>query len=131
MQPSFSHQRNRALTRVEVLVVIAVVVLLIGFLFPALEAAKQKTRRIACVNNLKQMGGGFRLWEDNHNDKYPMQVSETNGGAMEWTNTGKAYLLWQTMSNGLRSPKILHCPADTGRIAATNFSIGFSDARFQ
>ena len=41
---------------------------------------------------------------------------------------GNAYLLWQTMSNGLHSPKNLHCPADTGRIAATNFSTGFSDA---
>jgi prepilin-type processing-associated H-X9-DG protein len=128
MKPRLAHQRNRALTLVEVLVVIAVVIFLIGFLLPALVAAKQKARRIACVNNLKEMGVGFRLWEGNHNDKYPMQVSVTNGGAMELIGAGNAYLLWQTTSNGLHSPKNLHCPADTGRIAATNFSIGFSDA---
>ncbi len=128
MKPRFSNQPTNALTRVEVLVIIIVMVCLIGFLLPALEAAKQKARRIACVNNLKEMGGGFRLWEGDNNDKYPMQVSVTNGGVMEMIGAGNAYLLWQTMSNGLRSPIILHCPADTGRIAATNFSIGFSDA---
>jgi len=32
------------------------------------------------------------------------------------------------MSNELNTPKILHCPADTSRVAATNFATGFSDA---
>jgi prepilin-type processing-associated H-X9-DG protein len=32
------------------------------------------------------------------------------------------------MSNELSTPKVLHCPADTNGIAATNFVIGFSDA---
>jgi competence protein ComGC len=128
MNPRFSHQRNRALTLTEVLVVIVVVIFLIGFLLPALEAAKQKARRIACVNNLKEIGIASRLWEGDNNGKYPMSVSVTNGGAMEVIGAGNAYLLWQTMSNEFHSPKNLHCPADTGRIAATNFTIGFSDA---
>jgi competence protein ComGC len=128
MKPRFSHQRNRALTLTKVLVVVAVVIFLIGFLLPALVAAKQKARRIACINNLKEIGVGSRLWEGNYNDKYPMQVSVTNGGAMEAIGAGNAYVFWQTMSNQLISPKNLHCPADTSRIAATNFSIGFSDA---
>jgi hypothetical protein len=110
------------------LVVIVVVIFLIGFLLPALEAAKQKARRIACVNNLKEIGIASRLWEGDNNGKYPMSVSVTNGGAMEVIGAGNAYLLWQTMSNEFHSPKNLHCPADTGRIAATNFTIGFSDA---
>jgi len=109
-------------------VVIVVVIFLIGFLLPALEAAKQKARRIACVNNLKEIGIASRLWEGDNNGKYPMSVSVTNGGAMEVIGAGNAYLLWQTMSNEFHSPKNLHCPADTGRIAATNFTIGFSDA---
>ncbi|MGO9585550.1 MAG: type II secretion system protein [Limisphaerales bacterium] len=112
----------------EVLVVIAVVIFLVGFLLPGLVAAKQKARRIACVNNLKEIGVGFRLWEGDHGDKYPMAVSMTNGAAMEWIEAGKAYVLWQTMSNERRSPKILHCPADADHVAATNFSIDFSDA---
>jgi len=128
MRLRLSNQRIAALTLVEVLVVIAVVICLIGFLLPALMASKQKARRIDCVNNLKEIGVASRLWEGDHGDKYPMAVSVTNGGAMEVIGAGNAYVLWQTMSNEFHSPKNLHCPADTGRIAATNFSIGFSDA---
>ena len=40
----------------------------------------------------------------------------------------KAYVLWQMMSNELSTPIILHCRADTERVAATNFTTGFSDA---
>jgi prepilin-type processing-associated H-X9-DG protein len=128
MKPRSSNQQTAGLTLVEVLVVIAVVIFLIGFLLPALVAAKQKARRIACINNLKEIGISSRLWEGDHNDKYPMAISVTNGGAMEVIDSGNAYVLWRTMSNQLSSPKVLHCPADAGHIAATNFSIGFSDA---
>jgi prepilin-type processing-associated H-X9-DG protein len=74
------------------------------------------------------MGMAFRLWEGDHSDKYPMAVSVTNGGAMELIAPGKAYVLWQTVSNQIISPKVVWCPADASHIAATNFSTGFSDA---
>jgi competence protein ComGC len=128
MKLRFSHQQTAALTKIDVLVIVAVLVVMAALLLPALAAAKRKSARIGCIGNLKQIGIAFRLWEGDHSDKYPMQVSVPNGGAMELIAPGKAYVLWQTVSNGLRSPIILHCPADTGRIAATNFSIGFSDA---
>jgi len=128
MKPRFSNQQIAALTLVEVIVVIAVVIFLIGFLLPALVAAKQKARRIACVNNLKEIDDSFRLWLDDHG-KYPGLISVTNGGVRELLGAGNACLLWQTMSNEFGgSPKILACPSDTNCIAATNFSIGFSDA---
>jgi competence protein ComGC len=131
MKPRFSNKRTEAFTLAELFVVItilAILVILAALLLPTLAVAKRKAQRINCVNNLKQFGIASRLWEGDNNGKYPMSVSVTNGGAMEVIGAGNAYRLWQTMSNGLRSPKILHCPADTGRIAATNFSIGFSDA---
>jgi competence protein ComGC len=128
MKPRFSNQRIAALTLVEVLVVIAVTICFTVLFLTGLVDTKDKAQRINCVSNLKQIGIAFRLWEGNHNDKYPMQVSVTNGGAMEMIGAGNAYLLWQTMSNELHSPKILHCPADTDHIAATNFTTGFSGA---
>jgi len=128
MKLRFSHQQNQALTLTEVLVVIAVVIFLIVFLLPAIVASKQKARRIACANNLKEIGIAFRIWEGDHEDKYPMAVSVTNGGAMGMIGASNAYVLWQTISNQLRFPKSLWCPADTNTFPATNFSAGFSDA---
>jgi hypothetical protein len=57
-----------------------------------------------------------------------MAVSVTNGGAMESVVIGNVAACFQVMSNELSTPKILHCQADIKHIAATNFSIGFSDA---
>ena len=128
MKPRLSNQRNRALTKIDVLAIIAVLAVAAALLLPALAAAKRKHARIGCVNNLKQIGIAFRLWEGDNNDKYPMSVSVTNGGAMEMIVASNAYVLWQTMSNQLSSPKILWCPADTNTFPATNFSAGFSDA---
>jgi hypothetical protein len=128
MKPRPANQRNQALTRTEVLAVIAVIICFAVLLFTGLVDSKAKTQRINCMSNLKQIGIAFRLWEGDHGDKYPMAISVTNGGAMELIAPGKAYVLWQTLSNQLSFPKILWCPADAKTSPATNFSTGFSDA---
>jgi prepilin-type N-terminal cleavage/methylation domain-containing protein/prepilin-type processing-associated H-X9-DG protein len=129
MRPHLAKQRTGAFTLIELLVVIAVFVIFFGLIdWGVPPSQKRKAQRIACVSNLKEIGMAFRLWEGDHNDKYPMAVSATNGGAMEWVKPGKAHVLWQTVSNQLISPKVLWCPADTKATPATNFSTGFSDA---
>src|SRR3974377_1288221 len=101
MKLSSSNQRNRALTLMEVLVIIAALVILAAVLLPALAAAKRKSSKINCVSNLKQIVIAFRIWEGDHDDKYPMFVSVTNGGAMELVATGNVTACFQVMSNEL------------------------------
>ena len=122
--------RRRALgfNQIELLVVIGVVALLAALLLPALAAAKRKSSRIKCVSNLKEAGAAFRIWEGDHGDRYPMQVVLTNSETMKLVTNGNAYLLWQTVSNELKTPKVLHCPADKQQTEAKSFSQGFSDA---
>lgn len=127
MKTERSTNRIRGFTLTELLIVIGAVAL-VALLLPALAAAKQKALRISCISNLKIIGISYRVWEGDHNDKSPMAVSVTNGGAMELAVAGNAAVCFQVMSNLLTTPKILHCPADTKRLAATNFATGFSDA---
>ena len=107
----------KAFTLIELLVVIAIIGILAAMLMPALAAAKNKARKIACVNNLKQVTVSFRLFEGDNNDQYPMQMYPNTGAT---TNTALTY--FQITSNYLNTPKILFCPSDTihGN-AATNF----------
>ena len=115
------HFTRPGFTLVGLLIIIAVIAILAAMLLPALASAKRKSKRINCVNNLKQDGLAFRLWEGDNGDKYPMAVSTNKNGTMEYTEDGNAFRHFQVMSNELSTPKILVCPADD-RTAAASFA---------
>jgi hypothetical protein len=107
---------------VELFVVVVVICLLaIVFIFEPNRNIKTRAPRIRCVNNLKEVGLAYGVWEGDHGGHYPMTISETNGGTMEFNTGPKAWRHFQVMSNELTTLRVLVCPADW-RMPATNFS---------
>jgi hypothetical protein len=108
--------------------IIPIIAILAAMLLPALAAAKMKAQRINCINNLKQVGFAFRVWEGDNNDQYPFNLSTNKGGTLELCDVGadgldrNSWLHFQVMSNELSTPKILFCPADDQKQMALNFS---------
>jgi hypothetical protein len=79
-----------------------------------------------CSNNLKQIVLSFGVWALDNSDKYPMQVSVTNGGTMELVSSGSVFPHFLVMSNELSTPMILMCPQEPGR--SSNYASTFSSA---
>jgi len=126
MKPRCSNQRNQALTLIEVLVVIFVLAVAAAMTLPAWQANRRHRLGEGCKNNLEQICRAYQNWGYDHNGKFPMEISVTNSGTMELTAAGNAVVTYQILSNELKSTKILICPADKARIAATNFAMGFT-----
>lgn len=136
---SIMKPQTKAFTLIEVLAVIAALAIVAVVILPALMANKRKSKGIFCTNNLKQVGLALSTWAGNHGGKYPMAVSSTAGGAMDFLahSSGTAApttppnkvlcpgMAYMVMSNELSAPKVLCCPSDNIHCGhATNFSYG-------
>ena len=106
-------RRSSSFSLLEAIVVAGTSGVLIAVLLPALAASKKKARHVSCANSLKQIAISSWAWSEEHNGKYPMQVSVNDGGAMELVGSGAAYPHFRVLSNELNTPRILVCPGDT------------------
>jgi prepilin-type processing-associated H-X9-DG protein len=127
MIPRQHDNRPAAFTLTEFMVVAALLAVLVVFLLPRLYRPP-RSPRLNCVNNLKMIGLSFRLWALDNGDKFPMQVSVTNGGTMELAGRGDVYPHFLVMSNELNTPKVLLCLADRKRQAAASFAAGLANS---
>src|ERR1035437_3822308 len=95
-------------TLIELLVVIGIIAILASLLLTAVSLAIGKARRVTCMNNLRQINLGVRMYSEEANDKSP-------GKAAGGRRSGTCYK--ERMKNyvGLRgtsSPqdKLFACP---------------------
>jgi prepilin-type N-terminal cleavage/methylation domain-containing protein len=106
---------RRGFTLVEMVVVIAVVGVLAALLFPVLSKGKAKAKRTACMNNLRQINVGVRMYSDDSSDAAP------NVGSAASTNRVLLFSGYKELMKsyvGLKAAastqeKLFACPADS------------------
>lgn len=139
--------RNRILSRapdkqgftlIELLVVIAIIAILAAMLLPALSKAKTKSQGISCMNNLRQMMLGWKMYADDYNDLLLASLvddSITKQQRVNWCNGGLDFQggnqsNWDVELDLAKSPlmpfigkksfAIWKCPADQAAVVPTS-----------
>ena len=109
-------KRRYAFTLIELLVVIAIIGILAALLLSVLSNAKAKARLTICLNNLRQINLGVRIYSDDSHDASPSSGS----AGLTATNMVQLYVGYKALMknyvglNGVSSPqdKLFQCPAD-------------------
>jgi prepilin-type N-terminal cleavage/methylation domain-containing protein/prepilin-type processing-associated H-X9-DG protein len=94
IRPLSSHQRRacaHGFTLVELLVVIAIIGILVAMLLPAVQAAREASRRSHCVNNLRQMALAIVNFESAQ-QQYPYARKNDQWDAYTWTQLILPYI---------------------------------------
>jgi prepilin-type N-terminal cleavage/methylation domain-containing protein len=91
---------TRAFTLIELLVVIAIIAILAAMLLPALARAKESGKRIACLNNLRQLSLSAQMYVSDSQGFYPPRSDTDRWPDKFYDNYGK-------------NLKLLLCPTET------------------
>jgi len=112
---------RRAFTLIELLVVIAIIAILAAMLLPALAKAKEKAKKVNCINNLHQLGIGFLMYLNDNREFIPRATSGNNSSTMWWMliipNIGGSN------TNDLTRAQVLICPSYPDKTEAVCYAV--------
>jgi prepilin-type processing-associated H-X9-DG protein len=125
-----------AFTLVELLVVIGVIVLLLGILFPCLQQSKQTAQSVVCRSNIKQLAFSLTMYESD-NKTFPYGMYNTSKVSFQTSFSNLAFdrlgLWWMNYitsytRKNTNTDSIIWCPSR--HITDSRFKTNVLDANY-
>jgi prepilin-type N-terminal cleavage/methylation domain-containing protein len=113
----------KAFSLVEILVVTAILVVLMGIYFAVMSGAKKKSLQTVCMSNLSQIGKAHRLYADDFDDKLPPFPAESGRGR-SLNMVSQPGLLKKVLLAYTGSEEVFYCPADQHKKTAADTGWG-------
>ena len=104
--------KKNVFTLIELLVVISIIVILVSMLLPALNKAREGTRKIACKGNFKQLGLAESLYA-NDNAGWIIPFGKAPWGTAVWKTEPRFFLAYLGSKSGnavMLCPQALEMP---------------------
>lgn len=83
---------NRQFTGIELLFIMAILLVLVGVLFPALTRARGRAKQINCLARLRRIGDAAALYARDNKGFFPLDNQNTDRPAGLWTHRLIPYL---------------------------------------
>lgn len=104
--------RESGFSFIEVLIVVGVCLILFAIILPVFSIAKKKSKRTACVSNLKQIGMALQLYAQDNDEMLPLfrnRRHDEKGRSTQWDSPESLYT---AVYSKAKDARILYCPAD-------------------
>lgn len=104
--------QRKGFTLIELLVVIAIIAILAAILFPVFAQAREKSRQISCLSNMKQTGLAFMQYLQDYDERFPaMTCADSFGASCQEPFNG--FFAWNfTIQPYIKNLQVYQCPSD-------------------
>lgn len=114
---------TKGFTLIELIVASSVILILVAILFSTLKSASRRAKQITCMDHLRQINLGLRMYSDDSADRAPHTPGTRRNPSLNWSGYKKLTRSYVGSGEKLSfNDALFACPADTFHYDSRTFA---------